>query len=140
MAGGTGGGETINGNRGYGSRARSSGVHSKIYFQPGSQSHWHSVFLSGAHGGVGGDVFVTADADPLDLSGGQFAAGGRDQAGDVSEPADDARHDHGVLRADHGAAGRGRKLFSADSDWGAGYGVPCAEHAFVLDDLRRIRN
>ena len=56
VAGGTGGGETINGDRGFGSRARSSGFHPKIHFQPRSQSHWHSVFLSGAHGGVRRDV------------------------------------------------------------------------------------
>jgi len=30
---------------------------------------------------------------------------------------------------------RVRELFSADSDWCAGYGVPGAEHAFVLDDV-----
>src|SRR5579862_8637609 len=52
-----------NGDFGYGSRARgSSGVYPEIYFQPRSQSHWHSVFLSGAHGGMGGDGSVSADA------------------------------------------------------------------------------
>ena len=70
---------------------------------------------------------------------GGAAAGGRDQAGDVSQPAHDARHDHGVLRADDGAAGRVRELLPADSDRRAGHGVPGSEHAFVLDDLCRIR-
>ena len=46
-----------------------------------------------------------------------------------------ARHHHGVLRADHGAAERIRKLFSAHPDRRAGHGVPCSEHAFVLDDV-----
>src|ERR1022692_2331729 len=136
MAGGTGGGETINGN--LGNRSRScgpSGLHSKIYFQPRSQSHRDSVFLFGAHGGVGGNVSVATDEAAPDFSLSQFAAGGRNQAGDLSQPADDARHDHGVLRADHGAAGRVWKLLSADSDWSAGYGVSRPEHAFVLDDV-----
>ena len=68
------------------------------------------------------------------------AAGGGDQAGDLSQPADDARDDHGVFRADDGSAGRVWKLFSADSDWRAGYGVSGAEHAFVLDDVCRVRD
>ena len=68
-----------------------------------------------------------------------LAAGGRDQAGDLSQPADHARHDHGVLRADHGAAGRLRKLLPADSDRRAGHGVSGPEHAVVLDDVRRVR-
>ena len=53
--------------------------------------------------------------------------------------ADHARHHHGVLRADHGAAGRVRQLLPADSDRRAGHGVPRPEHAFVLDDVCRIR-
>src|ERR1022692_2882850 len=128
-----------NGDGGYGSFARSSGLYPKIYFQPGSQSHWHSVFLPGAHGGVGGDVYVAADAHPFAVAERRSAAGRRDQAGDVSQSADHARDDHGVLRADHGAAGRVRKLFSSDSDWCAGYGVPGPEYAFVLDDVCRVR-
>ena len=69
VAGGTGGGETINGDLGYSSRARGpSGLHSEIYFQPRSQSHWHSVLLSGNHGGICGDVPVAADAHPLVLA------------------------------------------------------------------------
>ena len=56
----------------------------------------------------------------------------------LSQPADDALHDHGVLRADYGSAGGIWKLFFADSDWGAGYGVPGPEHAFVLDYVRGI--
>ena len=82
VAGGTGGGETINGDPGFGSRARSSGLHSEIHFQPRSQSHRHSVFLSGAHGGVCRDVAVAADAHSPGLADGGVAAGRRDQAGD----------------------------------------------------------
>src|SRR5258706_11120885 len=140
MAGGTGGGETINGNLGNRSLARGpSGLHSQIYFQPRSQSHWPSVFLPGAHGGVCRDVFVAADAHFPDLSFGEFAAGGRDQAGNLSRASHHARHHHGVLRADNGAAGRFWKLLSANSDWGAGYGVSGPEHAFVLDDVCGFR-
>ena len=138
MAGRSGGGETINGDPCYGSRARSSGLHSEIDFQPRPQSHRHSVFLPGAHGRVCRDVSVAVDAHSPGLADGCVAAGGRDQAGNVSQPADHARHHHGVLRADDGAAGRVRKLLSAHSDWRAGHGVPCPEHAFVLDDVCRI--
>ena len=121
------------------SRARSSGVHSEIHFQPRPQSHRDPVFLSGAHGGVCRDVPVAADAHSHGLADGGAAARRRDQAGDVSQPADHARHDHGVLRADHGAAGRVRQLLPADSDRRAGHGVPRPEHAVVLDDIRRLR-
>ncbi len=67
------------------------------------------------------------------------AAGGRNQAGNVSHAVHHARHDHGVLRTDDGAAGRIWKLLSTDSDWGAGYGVSGAEHAFVLDYVSGLR-
>src|ERR1700691_693284 len=64
-----GGRRNNNGDLGNRSRARGpTGLHSQIYFQSRSQSHRDSVFLSGAHGGVGGNVSVAADADPLDLS------------------------------------------------------------------------
>ena len=51
------------------------------------------------------------------------AADRRDQAGNLPQPADHARHHHGVFRADHGAAGRIRQLLSADPDRRAGHGV-----------------
>src|ERR1700722_1706630 len=120
-------------------RARSSGFHSKIYFQPGSQSHWPSVFFSGAHCGICRNVSVSVDANSPGLAGGGSAVCGRDQAGNVSQSADHARHHYGVFRADHRAAGRIRKLFSANSDRRAGYGVSRPEHAFVLDDVCGIR-
>ena len=47
-----------------------------------------------------------------------------DVAGAISGAGDHARHDHGFLRADHCAAGRLRQLFSADSNWRAGHGLP----------------
>src|SRR5208283_5605587 len=81
-----------------------------------------------------------ADADSHGLADGGSAAGGRDQARDLSEPAHHARHDHGVFRVDHGAAGWVWKLFFAHPDWRAGYGVSCPEHAFVLDDVRGVYN
>ena len=64
---------------------------------------------------------------------------GRDQAGDLSQPADHARHHHGVLRADHGTAGWVWQLFPAHSDWCAGYGVSGAEYALVLDNVCCLR-
>ena len=68
-----------------------------------------------------------------------MAADRRDQAGDISQPADHARHHHGVFRADDGAAGRVWKLFPAHSNWRARHGVPGPEHAFVLDHVCGIR-
>ena len=81
-----------------------------------------------------------SDAGSHDLADGGFAARRRDQARNLLEPADHARHDHGVLRLDHGATGWVRKLFFAHPDWGAGYGVSSLEHAFVLDDVRGLCN
>ena len=66
------------------------------------------------------------------------ASARRDQAGNLSEPAHHARHHHGVFRADHGAAGRLRQLFSAHSNRRARHGFSRPEHAVVLDDLRRL--
>src|SRR5260370_413751 len=140
MDGGTGGGETINGNLGNRSRTCGpSGLYSQIYFQPRSQSYWTAVFLPGAYGSVCGDVPVAADAHSPGLAAGEFANRGRNQAGAVSGTAHHARHHHGVLRADHCATGGIRKLLFADSDWRAGYGVPGPEHAFVLDDVCGVR-
>ena len=140
MAGGTGGGETINGDLGYRSRAR------------GPQGFIRKYIFSLDHKVIGIQYFflaLTAVWVGMFLSllmrihllwpGASLAAGGRDQAGDLSQPAHHARHDHGVLRADYGAAGRLWKLLSADSDWGAGYGVSGPEHAFVLDHVRGFR-
>ena len=89
---------------------------------------------------MGRDVLVAADEDSLIVAGRESTASGRDQAGDLPQPAHHARNDHGVLRADHGAAGWVRKLFSANSDWRAGYGVSGPEHAFVLDDVCGVRD
>ena len=50
-------------------------------------------------------------------------AGRHDVAGVLPVAGDDARHDHGVLRADHGAAGRLRQLLSADSNRRRRHGV-----------------
>ena len=47
-----------------------------------------------------------------------------DDAGVLPLDDDDARHDHGLLRADHGAAVRLRELLPAHSDRCAGHGVP----------------
>ncbi len=69
---------------------------------------------------------------------GRSAVDRRDQAGNLSQPAHHARHHHGVLCADHGAAGRIRQLLSANSDRRAGHGVSGPEHAFVLDHFRRV--
>src|SRR5260370_6602305 len=83
-------------------------------------------------------VSIPGDAHSFDLGDGRAGVFWRDQAGDLSESLDHARHDHGFLRADHGAAGWVRKLLPADSDWGAGHGVSGAEYAFVLDHLPRL--
>ena len=123
-----------------GSRARGPDqLHSQIHLQPRPQSHRAAVLLSGADRGVRRHVPVAADAHPHDLADGRSAAAGRHQAGNLPQPADHARHHHGVLRADHGAAERVRQLLSADPDRRAGYGVPGPEHAFVLDHVRRVR-
>ena len=114
-------------------------LHSQVHFQPGPQGHRASVLLSGADRGVCRDVSVAADAHPHDLADGESAADGRDQAGNLPQPADHARHHHGVLRADHGAPGRLRQLLSAHPDRRAGYGVSRPEHAFVLDHLHGVR-
>src|SRR5579872_1242835 len=96
-------------------------VHSQIYLQPGPQGYRHSVLLSGVDGGVCRDVPLAADAGAHDLADRGAAPGGRDQAGDLSQPAYHARHYHGVFRAHYGAAGRVWKLLSADSDRSARY-------------------
>src|ERR1700722_15234843 len=80
-----------NGRNGKPARARSSGFHSEIYFQPRSQSHRHSVFFSGAHGSVCGDVSVAADAHPLALAERYPPDLRRDPAGDIFDAAYHAR-------------------------------------------------
>ena len=52
---------------------------------------------------------------------------------------DHARHHHGLLRADHGAAGRLRKLFSADSNWRAGHGFSRLNMLSFWVDVSRLR-
>src|ERR1700685_228705 len=124
-----------NGRNGKPARARSSGIHPKIYFQSRSQSHWNSIFLSGADGGVGGDVSVATHAHSPAVAFGGDSPDGGDQAGDVLEPAHHARHHHGVFCADDGAAGRIRKLLSSDPDRSAGHGVSGVEYVVVLDNI-----
>ena len=64
------------------------------------------------------------------------APGGVITSGVLPLAADPARHDHGFLRAHHGAAERLRQLLSAHPDRRRGHGLPAAQHAVVLDDLR----
>src|SRR5260370_8659521 len=75
---------------------------------------------------------MVPNAHPLGLADGSAAVFWRDQAGDLSESPDHARHDHGFLRTAHRTSRRFRKLLPADSDWRAGYGVFRSLHAVVL--------
>src|SRR2546421_6731734 len=57
-----------NGDFGYSTFARSSGVHPEVHFQPRPQGDWDPVFLPGADGGIRRNVPVTADAHSHDLA------------------------------------------------------------------------
>src|SRR5215472_4234356 len=129
-----------NGDRGYGSFARSSRVYPEIHFQPRPQGNRTAVLLPGAHSRIHWDAAVCADAFSHDLADCHPTSFRRDQTGDLPCAHDDARHDHGVLRAHDSAAGRLRQLRSANPDWRAGHGVPGAEHAVVLDNVRRVHH
>ena len=97
--------------------------------------------------GVPGDVALPADAIPHGPPGGQgglvrqsvaHRRGGRhDDAGTLPLADDHARHHHGVLRADHGAAERLRQLLPAAANRRRGHGLPGPEHDVLLDHLPR---
>src|SRR2546430_15118027 len=104
MAGVTGGGEIVNGNYGYRSRARCpSRVYTEIHLQPGSQDYWVAILLSCIGGGFCWDVSIAVDAHSLDLADGGSSVGGGNQAGDLSQPAPDARHHNGLFFSYPGA-------------------------------------
>src|SRR4029079_3101084 len=62
--------------------------------------------------------------------------GRRNDAGAVPVADDDARHHHGFLRIDYGAAERIRELLPANSDRRGGHGVSGPEYDVVLDYFR----
>ena len=62
----------------------------------------------------------------------------RDQAGNLSQPAHHARHHHGVLCADHGAAGRLRQLLPAHPDRRADMAFPVLNMLSFWTTLRRL--
>ena len=109
-------------------------LHPQVHLQHRPQGDRAAVLLPGADLGVRRHVPVAADAHSPGVAGGE-GAGLRHQAGDLPGAAHHARHHHGVLRADHGAAGRVRQLHSAHPDRRARHGVPHPEHAVVLDDV-----
>src|SRR5580704_6377448 len=104
-------------------------------FQSRSQGHRPSILFSGADGSVCRHVSFFADAHSLDLAECDVAFGWRNQARNLPELVDHARHHYGVLRADHRAAGRLWQLLLADSNRRGGHGLPGPEYALLLGNV-----
>ena len=107
-------------------------------FQSRPQGHRPAVLFPRAHRGFRRHVSLPADEDPSHLADSGPALAGRDQTRNLSQPGNHARDDHGVFRADYRAPGRLRQLFPTHTNRRARHGVPRPEHAFVLDDVRRL--
>ena len=145
-------GEIIDGRRSRRGRSpshRANRIYPEIYFQPGPQGDRETVLLPGArisfrgHRPVGPDALAPGLARcPHSFAGSAFSqrrARRRDDAGILSLTHDVARHADGFLCAHHRAAERIRQLRSSHPAWRRGHGLPHAQHAFVLDDLHRLR-